>query len=65
MLGGAWMVGGKWSGQDLTIVADPVGRLLVSEKRIVSRVYGSRPETNRPQSPFALEALTMLKMSVG
>jgi hypothetical protein len=50
---------------DLTIVANPVGRLLVSEKHIVSRVYGSRPEINRAQSPFALEALTMLKMSVG
>lgn len=57
---------GEWSGQNLTIVADPAERLLVSDKHIVSRVMiGSRPEINRPQSPFALGALTMLKMSVG
>lgn len=58
-------VGGNWRGQDLTIVADPVGRLLFSEKRIVSRVYGWLKAKDRPRSPFALEALTMLKMSVG
>lgn len=59
------MLGGL-SGQDLTIIADPADRLLVSNKHIVSTVIiGLRPEINQPQSPFALEALTMLEMSVG
>jgi hypothetical protein len=54
---------GNETDEKLTIVADPARRLLISEQNMI--VMWPKAKTKGSQSPIAVEALTMLKMSVG